>query len=285
MPKIRRDAVLFAKKYGVRCAARHYGFSPGAICAWKKEAEKIGLHPIPTKSSRPRSHPKELSGDVVRTIVAIRLEHNRSAEVVHRRLKDEHGIAVSLSSVKRTLDRQGLTRKRSPWKRYHPPSPRPEAKHPGDLVQMDTIHLMQTNTARMYVFTALDVYSRWAWARAYPKIGAGVGVQFFRSAQKHAPFQFETIQSDHGPEFSTHFTERIGITHRHSRVRRPNDNAHLERFNRTIQTELITALKPDVRLINKHLPDYLRWYNEERHHFGLDLKTPTEIIRCSQGID
>ena len=285
MPKIRRDAVLFAKKYGVRCAARHYGFSPGAICAWKKQAKKIGLHPIPTQSSRPRSHPKELPDDVTNLIVDIRLEHNRSAEVVHKRLNNEHGIKVSLSSVKRTLDRRGLLNKRSPYKRYHPPKPRPEANNPGSLVQMDTIHLMYTKTDRMYVFTCLDVYSRWAWARAYPKIGAGVGVRFFNYAQKRAPFQFQTIQSDHGPEFSTHFTERIGTTHRHSRVRRPNDNAHLERFNRTIQTELISSLRPDVQLINKHLPDYLRWYNEERHHFGLNLETPMHIIRCSQAID
>ena len=226
-----------------------------------------------------------LSDEITDLIVTIRLEHNRSAEVVHKRLKDEHGIEVSLSSVKRTLDRRGLLRKRSPYKRYHPPTKRPEAKTPGSLVEMDTIHLMKTRDTRMYVFTCLDVYSRWAWARAYPKIGAGVGVRFFRYAQQRAPFQFETIQSDHGPEFSTHFTERIPTQHRHSRVRRPNDNAHLERFNRTIQTELISSLRPDPAIINKALPEYLRWYNEERHHFGLDLKTPAEVIRCSQAID
>lgn len=285
MPKIRRDAVLFAKKHGVRCAARHYGFSPGAICAWKKQSKQIGLHPIPTRSCRPKHHPHELPDAITDLITAIRLEHNRSAEVVHRRLEEEHDIKISLSSVKRTLDRRGLLNKRSPWKRYHPPKPRPKANTPGSVVQMDTIHLMQTTTERMYVFTALDVYSRWAWARAYDRANARTGIYFFRYAQKQAPFAFQTIQSDHGPEFSTHFTERIGIVHRHSRVRRPNDNAHLERFNRTIQTELISSLKPDVQRINRALPDYLRWYNEERHHFGLNLKTPAEIIRCSQAID
>ena len=285
LPKIRRDAVLFAKKHGVRCAARHYGFSPGAICAWRKEAKKMGLHPIPTRSSRPRHSPLALPEDVVDAIIDIRLEHNRSAEVVHRRLKEERGIEISLSSVKRTLDRHNLLRKRSPWKRYHPPMERPIPAQPGALVQMDTIHLMQTKTDRMYIFTCLDVCSRWAYARAYPKIGAGVGVRFFNYAQKHSPFQFCIIQSDHGPEFSTHFTERIPTVHRHSRVRKPNDNAHLERFNRTLQDELVSSLKPDVRLINKELPTYLKWYNEERHHFGLNLKTPLQIIRCSQGID
>jgi len=285
--KVRRDAVRLVKYRGwsTRKVARHYGFAQSTIVAWCKRDVTGGWHELPTRSSRPKSHPKQLSDDVIRKIINIRLEHNRSAEVVHKRLKDEHAIEVSLSSVKRTLDRRGLLNKRSPWKRYHPPLPRPKTTKPGDLVQMDTIHLMQTMTDRMYVFTTLDVYSRWACARAYPKIGATVGVRFFNYAQKHAPFQFQTIQSDHGPEFSTHFTERVGTTHRHSRVRRPNDNAHLERFNRTIQTELISSLRPDVSLINKALPDYLRWYNEERHHFGLNLETPMNIIKRSQAID
>ena len=283
--KVRRDAVLFADKHGVRTAARRYGVSPGTITKWRRKAEKIGLHPIPTKSSRPKSHPKQLDMKVVQKIVDIRLEHGRSAEVVHKRLRDEYGIEVSLSSVKRTLDRRGLLNKRSSWKRYHPPKPRPVADTPGSLVEMDTIHLMQTKTDRMYVFTALDVYSRWAWARAYPKIGAGIGVHFFNHAQQHALFEFQTVQSDHGPEFSTHFTERIGTNHRHSRVRRPNDNAHVERFNRTIQIELLNKLDPDPKLINKQLPAYLKWYNEERHHFGLNLETPLSTIKCFQAID
>ena len=129
------------------------------------------------------------------------------------------------------------------------------------------------------------LYSRWAHAFAYECANACTGTLFFRRAQRAAPFVFEVIQSDHGPEFSIHFTERIGTTHRHSRVRKPNDNAHLERFNRTIQTELISSLKPDVRLINKHLPEYLKWYNEERHHFGLNLETPLSTIKCFQGVD
>jgi transposase InsO family protein len=283
--KVRRDAALFAQQHGVRCAARRYGVSPGTVTKWCQKAKQIGVHPIPTHSSRPRSHPATLSVEITNLIVSIRFEHNRSAEVVHKRLKDEHGIEISLSSVKRTLDRRGLLNKRSPWKRYHPPQPRPPAQSPGSLVQMDTIHLMQTKIERMYVFTCLDVYSRWAWARAYPKIGAGIGIRFFHYAQKQAPFVFQTIQSDHGPEFSTHFTERIPSLHRHSRVRKPNDNAHLERFNRTIQTELISSLRPDPIIINKALPDYLKWYNEERHHFGLNLETPLSTIRCFQGID
>jgi transposase InsO family protein len=283
-PKVRRDAVLFAGQHGVRCAARRYGVAPGTISKWKQKADKLGLHPIPTISSRPQSHPRELSDDIADQIVAVRLEHDRSAEVVHKRLKDERGIDVSLSSVKRTLDRRGLLRKRSPWKRLHRSAPRPEVLKPGDLVQVDTIHLIREDKTRVYVFTCLDVYLRWAYARAYAKPNTRNAIDFLKRAQTEACFTFTMIQSDNGPEFSTHFTDHIPQPHRHSRVRRPNDNAHLERFNRTLQTE-VDFRWPKVPEINRKLPVYLKWYNEERHHFGLNLETPLSTIKCFQAID
>lgn len=283
-PKVRRDAVLFAKKHGVRVAARRYGVYPGTISKWIKKSKVIGLHPIPTRSSRPQHSPKAIPRKVEDSIVDIRLEHNRSAEVIHKRLQNERGIEVSLSTVKRTLDRRGLLRKRSPWKRLHLSPARPAALKPGDLVQVDTIHLMKTDGTRVYIFTCLDVYSRWAYARAYTKSNTKNAIDFLKQAQAEALFTFETIQSDNGPEFSTHFTERIPQVHRHSRVRRPNDNAHLERFNRTLQTE-VDLRWPKVPEINRKLPTYLKWYNEERHHFGLNLETPLSTIKCFQAID
>lgn len=58
-----------------------------------------------------------------------------------------------------------------------------------------------------------------------------------------------------------------------------NDNAHLERFNRTIQGECLGALPKDTKIINRNLPKYLRYYNEKRHHFGLNLQTPLQVVR------
>jgi hypothetical protein len=139
MPRIRRDAVLFADKYGVRCSARHFGFSPGAIVTWRRRAKVVGLHPIPTRSSRPKRSPRALSRSLVMKIIDKRIAINRSAEVVHRSLSED-GVAVSLMSVKHTLDRAHLTRKRSPWKRYHAHSPRPLANAPGALIQAYTVH-------------------------------------------------------------------------------------------------------------------------------------------------
>lgn len=284
MPRIRRDAVAFAEKYGVRTAARHFGFSPGAIVLWKNKAKWYGYHPIPTDSSKPKRHPKQLSDELVWRIFHTRLRVKRSAEVIHQILKEE-GIIVSLSSVKRTLDRSGLLKKRSLWKRYHPHVDRPQPESPGSLVQIDTIHTMLDEKKRMYTFTLIDVYSRWSYAKTYGRMNAATAVHFLEEAQHAAPFRFDMLQSDHGPEFGKWFVERIQKKHRYSRIGKPNDNAHIERFNRTLQEECLDTQDRTPEAFNAALMTYIPWYNMERHHFGLNLKTPIHALTCSQAID
>jgi transposase InsO family protein len=282
-PKIRRDAVLFSNKHGVRVAARHYGVSPGTITKWRKRATQIGLHPIPTYSSVPKHHPTQLSNELVWKIYHKRLLRNRCAEVIHQELLNE-GVLVSLSSVKRTIDRLHLTKKRSPWKRYHPHVDRPYPLKPGDLVQIDTIHTMQSEKVRMYTFVLIDVYSRWVYAKSYQKMNSATTVRFVREAQSLAPFQFSMLQSDHGPEFGKWFVSQIKKRHRYTRIGKPNDNAHIERMNRTLQEECLDKVLRTPRAYNRALKQYLPYYNEERLHLGIALKTPSQLFKeCFQG--
>jgi transposase InsO family protein len=265
--------------------ARYFGYTKGAVSKWCKKYPANGAWIVPTGSSRPKHHPSETPPAVVRRIKELRLAlGGRCAEVIQKHLADE-GIRVHRITVQRVLDRLRLTNKRSPWKRFRKNTARPVPTKPGNLVQVDTVHLIQTKVKRIYVYTLIDVYSRWAYAWATEKANARMSVLFLRKAQRAAPFTLQCIQSDNGPEFSSHFTERIKITHRHSRVRQPNDNAHLERFNRTIQHELICSLKPIPKVLNRHIPKYLDYYNTRRYHLGINLKTPAEIIQeCFQGI-
>jgi transposase InsO family protein len=106
-----------------------------------------------------------------------------------------------------------------------------------------------------------------------------MALNFLQRFKRAAPFRFSLLQSDNGSEFSRLFSERARIEHRHSRVRRPNDNAHLERFNRTLQDELVRSLPMDVDSINRALPKYLNYYNQKRYHFGLNLKTPLQVMQ------
>jgi len=285
MPKVRRDAaVMVHKGYTPTEVGRRFGVGSSTICKWVKKAQKIGLHPIPTKSSRPKHHPKQLSNELVWKIFHERIKLKRCAEVVHASLRND-GVQVSLSSVKRTLDRTGLINKRSPWKRYHAPMERPQALRPGDLVQMDTIHLLLLDGTRIYVFTAIDVYSRFAWAWATTRVTAKAGLIFLRKFKRAAPFSIGMLQTDRGPEFSTFFTERAKIEHRHSRVRKPNDNAHIERFNRTLQEECLDRVVKDIPTINPALREYLKHYNTTRLHLGINLQTPLQLLKRVQAID
>lgn len=278
MPRIRRDAAfLVYKGWSTRKVARHFGFSQSVIVKWVTKAKKIGFHPIPTLSSRPKHHPKELSNDLVWKIFQQRIKNKRCAEVVHQELLNQN-IKVSLSSVKRTLDRTGLLKKRSPWKRYHPHVDRPYPLKAGDLVEIDTIHLMISEKKRIYVFVLIDVYSRWVYAKCYRKMNSKISLDFVREAQRCASFKFNMLQSDHGPEFGKYFVTQIKKNHRYTRIGKPNDNAHIERFNRTLQEECIDKVNTNVRSINCALKKYLQYYNCERLHMGLNLKTPSQFI-------
>jgi transposase InsO family protein len=187
---------------------------------------------------------------------------------------------VSLSSVKRVLRRYGCTRY-SKWKKWHQYPERPKAEKPGILVQIDTIW-DGISADRLYLYTLLDVCSRWGYAWPVQRIAAGASVRFIQSARQSAPFSFQTLQSDHGSEFSKWFTKRMqttGLSHRHSRVRTPSDNGHLERFNRTIQEECLSQVPRSLRSWRREIPRYLNYYNTERPHMALGMKTPLEVLR------
>ena len=282
LPNVRMDAVrLIEAGWSTRDAARHLGYTQSAIVKWVARSRTLphNIHAIPTRSSRPEHHPAELSHDVVNRIFELRGQRNECAEIIHHYLLKE-GVVVSLSSVKRVLRRHSLTRF-SKWKKWHQYPPRPLPERPGILVEIDTIH-SGPHEDRLYIYTLLDVCSRFAHAVPMERITTHRSLRFVERAQHVLPFEIKTLQSDHGPEFSKWFTIQLqnrGVAHRHSRVRQPNDNAHLERFNRTIQEQCIIRLPRKLSVWKNEIPDYLRWYNESRPHMGLGMKTPSDILK------
>lgn len=269
----------------MRKVARHFGVEPSTISRWCAQAPKDGrLYELPTRSSRPQTSPRAIDERIVHRIVEIRLARRRCAVAIHGQLERE-GYEVSLSTVRRTLERRHLIRPRSPWKQYHQSGERPPVEAPGSLVEMDSVHLWVSRYRRTYLVTLLDVWSRWAHARAFRKLTTHAALKTAREAMSLATFSFACIQSDHGPEFTKYFTTMIGthgVRHRHSRVRKPNDNAHVERFNRTVQDDLRTEInryKTNIPRLNLILMDYLHYYNTDRLHLGLNLRTPEEVLR------
>jgi transposase InsO family protein len=271
--------LVLEQGWSTRQAARHTGFNQSTIVRWLNRAKHTNRNIIPTGSSRPLHHPNELSLELVARIIEYREKHRRCAEVIHFLLIKD-GYQVSLSSVKRTLRRFGLVN-HSKWKKWHQYPERPLADKPGILVQIDTIW-EGIAKERLYVYTLIDVCSRWAHALPTERINTYRSLNFVKQAQEISPFPFNTLQSDHGSEFSKYFTKRIneyGLTHRHSRVRTPSDNGHLERFNRTLQEECLNRIPRNLNRWKKEIPQYLKWYNTKRPHLALAMKTPLEVMQ------
>jgi transposase InsO family protein len=248
-----------------------------AACTWR----------IPTLSSRPLASPNAVPEQIVELVITVRQLLKRCAEVVWFHLVHDNGVNISLSSVRRILRRHHYINGRK--KRVRPSNPiRPMVTKPGELVQTDTIHYVDPFTKRRkYVYTVIDLYSRMTYAEIHSHIRPIIAARAITKAQERFGFKFNMVQADNGPEYSRYFEDtlaRAGITTRHSRLHRPNDNAHIERFNRTIQEECL-GRHLDFRNTNQHIQakinTYLEFYNNKRVHLSLQYRTPAQMLQSS----
>jgi len=250
LPKARAAAVrlLVEQKLPLEVAARKSGIHRTTLWRWKRKwsalNENVQLENvnrpnriagstfrlsacrwlIPTQSSQPHHFGRTVAAAVVDRIRYYRTKYRRCATIVHAYCTRE-GVNVSLSTVRRVLYRLGLVVRRK-WRRgYRPAVPRPAPTTPGDLVQTDTVHLYDIRTKRRaYLYTLIDIYSRWAYAEYHTRLGQDVAAAVIRRGQAYAGFHFQTVQADNGPEYGNHFEQLLrtqGMTLRHSRVRRP----------------------------------------------------------------
>ena len=125
------------------------------------------------------------------------------------------------------------------------------------------------------------------YAEIHNHIRPGTAAKVVTKASESFEFKFDMVQSDNGPEYSRYFEDalsRQNITTRHSRLHRPNDNAHIERFNRTIQEECLGRYL-DFRIPNHQIQakinKYLGFYNTKRVHLSLQYRTPNQMLQSS----
>ncbi len=246
-------------------------------CSWR----------IPTRSSRPLTSPKAIPEDIVKLVIALRAKLNRCAEIIWFNLNQDYQVKISLSSVRRILKRTGYANGRK--KRVRPDNPRrPHVIKPGELVETDTIHHVDPSTGRrLYYYTVIDLFTRMTYVTLAPKLSPGLAANAVLRAQTSWGFNISMVQSDNGPEYGRYFEQVLksnGINTRHTRLHRPNDNAHIERFNRTIQTECIGYYWSRSVLLQHQrdkLTKYLDYYNHKRVHLSLQYRTPAEMLQSS----
>lgn len=240
---------------------------------------------IPSIPAIPK-HPRCLPEDLVQLVLDIRDQLKRCAEIVWHHINTILCIRISLSSVRRILKRNNRTLKPKYHRnRQYKGIPRPKVLMLGDLVETDTIHLYNpVSKQKRYIYTVIDVYTRMAYARVYKELKPVNSLNTILEAQQYFGFQFKMVQSDNGLEFSKYFSDRLetkGIKVRHTRLGRPNDNAHIERFNRTIQEECTGNYyleNESLKSLDNKILSYIDHYNYNRIHLSLSYRTPSQML-------
>lgn len=240
---------------------------------------------IPSIPAIPK-HPRCLPEDLVQLVLDIRDQLKRCAEIVWHHINTILCIRISLSSVRRILKRNNRTLKPKYHRnRQYKGIPRPKVLMLGDLVETDTIHLYNpVSKQKRYIYTVIDVYTRMAYARVYKELKPVNSLNTILEAQQYFGFQFKMVQSDNGLEFGKYFSDRLetkGIKVRHTRLGRPNDNAHIERFNRTIQEECTGNYyleNESLKSLDNKILSYIDHYNYNRIHLSLSYRTPSQML-------
>lgn len=94
----------------------------------------------------------------------------------------------------------------------------------------------------------------------------------------------DVLRTDNGPEFLgecfTRWCQEHGVMIDYIEPGKPNQNAYIERFNRSYRTEVLDAwLFRDLDEACEISWHWMREYNEERDHDGLGGLTPAEALK------
>ena len=125
-----------------------------------------------------------------------------------------------------------------------------EAPHTGALVAVDTFFVGHLKAVgKVYLQSAIDCHSRYAWARLFPNKMPLTAVQTLNNdvlpAFEEHDAVIEGVLSDNGREFCGRpdqhpyelFLQLEGIEHKTTKVGRPQSNGILERWHRTLLDE------------------------------------------------
>lgn len=294
----RRLKILdYARTHSVAATCRHFDIARSTYYRWAKRYDPKRLFFLENRSSRPKRCRRPTwtaaQADAVRLV---RERHPRWGKdklaVVLRR----DGIALSTSMVGRILTdlkrRGALKEPKAARLRPHSRHARPYAvrkpkahpvAYPGDLVQVDTMHLTPLPGVERRQFTAIDVVSRMSVLGVRARATAGTARDFLAELAARLPFPVRAIQVDGGSEFMAEFEaacQARGLALFVLPPRSPKLNGHVERANGTSRREFWELYDGDLELppLQRALRAWEDEYNHVRPHQALGYRTPAEHL-------
>jgi transposase InsO family protein len=282
------DAVLLEERSAREVAAAH-GISKSWVYELIRRYRAGGYEALEPRSRRPRSCRHQTSAQTVRAIVALRSElqaqgHDAGAETIAYHLAQAREHVPSLSTIWRTLRREGLI-VRQRQKRPHSSLIRFEAELPNEMWQADITAWQLASGELLEILNLIDDHSRLhLGCDAYPRVkAADVVASFHKAAELHClP---ASLLSDNGAVFTASYRrgkvifeselERLGVHFKNSRPYHPQTCGKVERLHQTLKRYLAKqAPAKTLSELQGQLEAFVHYYNHIRPHRALAGRTP-----------
>lgn len=235
------------------------------VCEYKANLHKRGC--------------KGLSVEIKKRILELRKKYRHCCgEKIRYLLQVFYGVTVSVTTIYQYLRKAYTLRGKK--KRPQTRGPVRKGRRPREAVQVDMVDF-----GELYAFTAIDTFTR--------EVHVSIQIGYSAREAKNALLELrdtlgepEHIQRDGGTEFQGEWKEEaqaLADEIRTSAPNKKNEQAFIERFNRTLRDECLGDLKyrkEQQYEVQERVNAFVYYYHSERPHIALDFLTPNEFSMC-----
>jgi putative transposase len=235
-------------------------------------------------------HPSAVTDDE-RAVILSELTGDRFCDVavpeIYATLLDEGRYLCSKSTMYRILRRANMILdRRKQVSRTHYPRPELLATAPNQVWSWDITKLKgPAKWTYFYLYVIMDIFSRYVvgWLVADREHSALARELIEESCDRQGIKEDQlTLHADRGSSMKSkpvaHMLSDLGVTKSHSRPHVSNDNPFSEAGFKTLKyrpefPERFGSLV-DSRSFCR---DFFPWYNDEHHHSGIEMLTPSDL--------
>jgi len=265
---------------------RRFGISVKTGCKWRTRFAQEGIEGLRDLSRRPHRSPRLSEAATIELVLGVRREHPTwgGRKIRQRLIHLGHPQVPSASTCTEILRRAGLLTSADAVSR---PYQRFERAYPNELWQMDHKgHFATQSGVRCHPLAVVDDHSRYNVLLSAERDQKGASVRHQLTEAFTLYGLPDAMLCDNGgpwgtPDPSCPYTTltvwllQLGIRVLHGRPYHPQTQGKQERFNRTLQTDLISKHTwRDLEHCQDQFHRFRHVYNCERPHDALGGATP-----------
>jgi transposase InsO family protein len=295
---LKEEFVIQAQKGTVSFSAlcSEYGISRKTGYKWLSRFTEEGFSGLEDQSTRPKASPDRLNEDTVCRLIRIKKDHmNWGPKKIHAIYLRGASEPISLSSVKRILEKSGYTEKRK-RKRFAVPeriNTRYEVKAPNDVWTVDFKGWWYAkDRSKCEPLTIRDEFSCYLLEA---RILSSTRTEDVKAAFERVFRLYglpQVIRSDNGSPFASARGIRgltrlsvwwvsLGIALERIDPGKPSQNGGHERMHRDLKADIQKQVHGSGVDIQKSLDVWRDEFNRVRPHEKLEMKTPASVYSNS----